>query len=121
MGAPSEPTRAWCWRTAREGMAMCMRVAELVPFKRVEWEIISTHPPESPASAWTGTRISFDLEERRSGHWMGMHNGGMPMCVVNFQHAGWDTRQPVLWVLQLRLGRHPRHVAAVVRVAAVKG
>ncbi|MBX3178206.1 MAG: SRPBCC domain-containing protein [Candidatus Hydrogenedentes bacterium] len=72
-----------------------MRVAELVPFKRVEWEIISTHPPESPASAWTGTRISFDLEERPSpGHWMGMQNGGMPMAVLNFRHAGWDADSP---------------------------
>ena len=34
-----------------------LRVIELVPNKRVEWECISTHPKGSPASAWTGTHF----------------------------------------------------------------
>jgi len=40
-----------------------LRVVELVPHKRVEWECISTHPKSSPASAWTGTHFIFELAE----------------------------------------------------------
>ena len=38
-----------------------LRVVELVPNKRVEWECISTHPKSSPASAWTGTHFVFEI------------------------------------------------------------
>jgi uncharacterized protein YndB with AHSA1/START domain len=38
-----------------------LRVVELVPDQRIEWECISTHPTSSPASAWTGTHFIFDL------------------------------------------------------------
>jgi hypothetical protein len=68
-----------------------MKVVDLTPAKRVEWEIISSHPKQSPASAWTGTHIIFEIEERPSpGRWMGLENEGQPMAVVNFQHSGWD-------------------------------
>ena len=40
-----------------------LRVVELVPNKRVEWECISTHSKSSPASAWTGTHFIFELAE----------------------------------------------------------
>jgi uncharacterized protein YndB with AHSA1/START domain len=43
-----------------------LKVLELVPNKRVEWECISSHPPESPASAWTGTHFVFEISERES-------------------------------------------------------
>ena len=43
-----------------------LRVVELVPNKRVEWECISLHPRSSPASAWTGTHFIFELSEIRS-------------------------------------------------------
>jgi hypothetical protein len=36
-----------------------MKVLASTPNRRVEWEIISTHPKRSPASAWTGTHIIF--------------------------------------------------------------
>jgi uncharacterized protein YndB with AHSA1/START domain len=39
-----------------------LRVVQLVPNRRVEWECISTHPPSSPASAWTGTHFIFEIE-----------------------------------------------------------
>src|SRR6185312_10627038 len=42
-----------------------LKVLELVPNKRVEWECISTHPKSSPASAWTGTQFTFELAESR--------------------------------------------------------
>lgn len=68
-----------------------MKVLDSTPNQRVEWEVISTHPKRSPASAWTGTYIVFELTERESpGHWMGMANEGQAMTVLNFYHAGWD-------------------------------
>jgi hypothetical protein len=55
-----------------------MRVLEALADRRVEWECISTHPRSSPASAWTGTHIIFDIEERGEG------------SVLDFRHTGWD-------------------------------
>lgn len=45
-----------------------MKVLATIQDRRIEWEIDSTHPKRSPASAWTGTRIVFDIawaRERR--------------------------------------------------------
>lgn len=68
-----------------------MKVLDSTPNKRVEWEIISTHPQRSPASAWTGTHIIFEIDEKKSpGHWLGMNNEGQNITVLNFYHAGWD-------------------------------
>ena len=36
-------------------------VVDQVEDARIEWECISTHPPSSPASAWTGTHFVFEL------------------------------------------------------------
>ena len=43
-----------------------MKVLERVQGKRVEWECISTHPKNNPASAWTGTHIIFEITEREN-------------------------------------------------------
>jgi uncharacterized protein YndB with AHSA1/START domain len=68
-----------------------MKVLDNTPDRRVEWEIISTHPKRSPASAWTGTHIIFEITERESpGHWLGLNNEGQNMAVLNFYHEGWD-------------------------------
>lgn len=68
-----------------------MKVLDSTPDERVEWEIISAHPKRSPASAWTGTHILFEITERESpGHWMGMNNEGQNMAVLEFRHSGWD-------------------------------
>jgi uncharacterized protein YndB with AHSA1/START domain len=68
-----------------------MKVLDATPERRVEWEIVSTHPSRSPASAWTGTRIVFEIGRRPSpGHWLGMENEGEPMTVIEFRHSGWD-------------------------------
>jgi hypothetical protein len=68
-----------------------MRVRDRTPGRRVEWEIVSTHPARSPASAWTGTHVVFEIAERASpGHWLGMENEGAPMAVLDFLHTGWD-------------------------------
>ena len=65
-----------------------MKVLDLLPDKRVEWECISTHPKTSPASAWTGTHVVFEVTESvpmafeitRRKH----------MAVLDFRHSGWD-------------------------------
>jgi uncharacterized protein YndB with AHSA1/START domain len=59
-----------------------LRVVEQVPNRRVEWECISTHPPSSPASAWTGTRFAFELAER-----------GLA-TTLEFRQTGYDERSP---------------------------
>jgi uncharacterized protein YndB with AHSA1/START domain len=89
-----------------------MKVLESTPPRRIEWEIISTHPPSSPASAWTGTHIVFEISERESpGHWLGMDNMGQPMTVLNFRHEGWNEASEFLgfcnyaWGLTLDLLR----------------
>ena len=58
-----------------------LRVAQLIPNQRVQWECISRHPPTSPASAWTGTHFIFDLAEIAAGQ-----------TTVNFQQAGYNER-----------------------------
>jgi uncharacterized protein YndB with AHSA1/START domain len=65
-----------------------MKVLELLPDRRVEWECISTHPETSPASEWTGTHVVFEITESvpmvfeitRRRH----------MAVLDFRHSGWD-------------------------------
>lgn len=48
-----------------------MKVAELVPQKRVEWECIES------IEEWVGTRISFDLEEKND------------KTTLRFTHGDW--------------------------------
>src|SRR4051812_34189967 len=58
-----------------------LRVAQLIPNKRVQWECISRHPATSPASAWTGTHFIFALAEDAPGR-----------TTVDFQQAGYNER-----------------------------
>ena len=68
-----------------------MKVLDTTRNKRVEWEIISSHPKTSPASAWTGTHIIFELAQRERPRWMGGGEPGKPMpTVVEFRHEGWN-------------------------------
>lgn len=68
-----------------------MKVLETTPNRRVRWEIISTHPQSSPASGWTGTRITFDISERENpGPRLGMSAGPPHLAVLEFRHSGWD-------------------------------
>src|SRR5262245_29827883 len=67
-----------------------MKVLDSTPNKRVEWEIISSHPKTSPASAWTGTHIIFELSQREKPRWMGGESGKPLPTVVEFRHEGWN-------------------------------
>jgi uncharacterized protein YndB with AHSA1/START domain len=73
-----------------------LKVLQTVPGRRVEWECVSTHPPTSPASGWTGTRIAFDLSERTPPGWMVRGPGAVPMAVLDFRHSGWSDDQEYL-------------------------
>lgn len=67
-----------------------MKVLDSTRGKRVEWEIISSHPKFSPASAWTGTHIIFELSQRKLPDWMGGKTDPAPRTVLEFRHAGWN-------------------------------
>jgi uncharacterized protein YndB with AHSA1/START domain len=68
-----------------------LQVLDATPDKRVEWGVISTHPARSPASAWTGTHITFELADRENpGHWLGISALGPRLAVLEFRHHGWD-------------------------------
>ncbi len=58
-----------------------LRVAQLIPNTRIQWECISRHPATSPASAWTGTHFIFDLAEMGPGQ-----------TKLDFQQAGYNER-----------------------------
>ena len=60
-----------------------LRVVQLVPDRRVEWECISHHPASSPASAWTATHFVFELAER-----------GDEGSTVDFRQIGYDEHSP---------------------------
>jgi len=59
-----------------------------VPFRLIEWECISTHPKTSPASAWTGTHVVFEITQRAP---MSLEiTRRKHMAVLDFRHSGWD-------------------------------
>jgi hypothetical protein len=63
------------------------RGLETVQDRRVEWEFVSAHPKRSPASAWTGTRVSFEISRRPTPPWAG---DKAETTVLDFRHSGWD-------------------------------
>ena len=68
-----------------------LRVVELVPNKRVEWECISTHPKSSPASAWTGTHFIFEIAERGDlGAASGAGRNQGRTTTLDFRQVGYD-------------------------------
>jgi uncharacterized protein YndB with AHSA1/START domain len=74
-----------------------MKVIDATPDQRVVWEIISSHPRRSPASAWTGTRVVFEISERENpGAWLGIASSSRTLAVLNFRHSGWDEESEYL-------------------------
>ncbi len=68
-----------------------MLVLEATPEQRIEWEIVSTHPADSPASAWTGTHISFEMHRRDNPRDLrGIQSDSAELTVLEFRHSGWD-------------------------------
>jgi uncharacterized protein YndB with AHSA1/START domain len=74
-----------------------LKVIDLIENERIEWEVISSHPEQSPASGWMGTRILFELDERENpGGWLGMEAGERKLTVLEFRHSGWAEDSPFL-------------------------
>lgn len=74
-----------------------MKVLDRTPDRRVEWEIISAHPPHSPASAWTGTHIVFELSDQDNpGLRLGITSNSPRMTLLDFRHSGWDEHSQYL-------------------------
>lgn len=68
-----------------------MKVLDATANWRIEWEIISHHPERSPASAWTGTHIVFEITEQDNpGLWRGITDDEPKLAVLEFRHSGWD-------------------------------
>ncbi|MBI5289307.1 MAG: hypothetical protein HY873_10100 [Chloroflexi bacterium] len=52
---------------------------------------MSAHPASSPASAWTGTRLVFEISERENpGASRGVTDESAHLTVLDFRHLGWD-------------------------------
>jgi hypothetical protein len=58
-----------------------MKVIRTIDDRLVEWECISQHQKISPASAWYGTHIVFQLNESE---------GTDGVTILDFRHTGWD-------------------------------
>ncbi len=70
-----------------------MKILERTPESRVVWEVVSEHPKTSPASAWTGTKIVFDISSRENpGKRLGISSGVRNITCVEFRHEGWDEK-----------------------------
>ena len=65
------------------------KVLAAIRDQRVEWEFVSTHPKNSPAFAWTGTRVSFEVTRRAVPPWAAER---ADTAIVDFRHSGWDER-----------------------------
>ena len=63
------------------------KVVAAIPDRRIEWEFVSTHPRNSPAFAWTGTRVSFEITRRAVPLWAAER---VDTAIVDFRHSGWD-------------------------------
>ncbi len=71
--------------------AVRLKVLDLAPNKRVAWECISTHPKSSPASAWTGTHLTWEISERDNRVALtGLGRDGDRIAILDFIHSGWD-------------------------------
>jgi uncharacterized protein YndB with AHSA1/START domain len=69
---------------------------DMTPTQRVEWECISEHPSTSPASAWTGTHIKFELTSAESPAAILMSGGEKTAAytTVNFEQTNYDENSP---------------------------
>lgn len=64
-----------------------MKVLDMSKPRRVEWKCISTHPKTSPASAWTGTHVVFEIARRSVPPWASRET---EMTILTSRHSGWD-------------------------------
>ncbi len=72
------------------------KIVDLVPNERIEWECVSSgHPATSPASAWPGTHVIWEISEQKNRPAMsGFGTESDQMTVLDFRHSGWDESSP---------------------------
>jgi len=80
---------AWEFNPGPEHGVLVAKVIEMAPDRRVEWEFVSTHPRNSPAFAWTGTHVIFEISRRAVPPWAAEK---ADVTIVDFRHSGWDER-----------------------------
>ncbi|TBW51292.1 hypothetical protein EZI54_17375 [Marinobacter halodurans] len=77
-----------------------MRVVLDIRDQWVEWECISQHPPTSPASAWTGTHLIFEITEAETPvtRVLRAYPGfdTTRLCTLNFFQTDYDERSEFL-------------------------
>ena len=65
-----------------------MKVLALRSGERVEWECVSNHPASSPASAWSGTHVTFNIAESAPMAFESPKRS--TISVLDFRQSGWD-------------------------------
>ena len=107
LAEPAEISAWWCPQSADEtpeGLILSheagpygtvrLRVLRCDAGAGVTWQCISQHPADNPASAWTGTRLVFDLSAGDSGAArVERAVSSQPIAeltTVDFRHEGYD-------------------------------
>jgi hypothetical protein len=80
---------AWEFNPGPEHGVLVANVLEMIQDRRVEWEFVSRHPKHSPAFAWTGTHVVFEISRRAVPPWASER---VEMAILDFRHSGWDER-----------------------------
>ncbi len=80
------------------------KLLDLVQDRRTEWEFISTHARSSPASAWTGTHVFFEISERGPLAILDVRRSGRDeeSEYFGFCNLGWNFILNTLSVYQMR-------------------
>ena len=63
-----------------------VKVSELEENKKVVWEVLESIGPTEDSKKWIGTRIEFDLEEKKLERL-----GGKTATIVLFKHGEWPS------------------------------
>ena len=94
-----------------------LRVVELVPNKRVEWECISTHPKGSLGFRLTGTHFIFEITERNNIPSSGSNPNQIRATTLDFCQDGYDERSEFLNSTKSAWGEVLQNLKQVVRIA----
>ena len=79
---------SWEFNPGPEHGVLVANVLEMIQDRRVEWKFISgTHPRTSPAFAWTGTHVVFEISRRPVPPWS---TDRVDMTILDFRHSDWD-------------------------------
>lgn len=100
-----------------------MQVLQRVDGRLIEWKCISQHKSDTPASAWTGTRLRFQLFERdeiaiANQAW----SKAVPaQTVLVFEQSEWDETNPYFAFCNFAWGSVLQNLANAATQAASEG